>query len=87
MSRARPLIGVSASVHDFGDYGGVGVHRPLLAAGGLPVALPQLVEAVDPALETVDAIVPAPGRDIDPARYGQEPHSLLVATEPQRDAF
>ncbi len=27
MSRP-PLIGVSASVHDFGDYGGVGVHRP-----------------------------------------------------------
>ena len=25
-----PLIGVSASLHDFGDYGGVGVHRPLL---------------------------------------------------------
>jgi gamma-glutamyl-gamma-aminobutyrate hydrolase PuuD len=84
---SRPLIGVSASVHDFGDYAGVGVHRPLLAAGGLPVALPQLVEAVDPVLDAVDAIVLAPGRDIDPARYGEEPHSLLAATEPQRDAF
>jgi putative glutamine amidotransferase len=82
-----PLIGVSASVHDFGDYGGVGVHRPLFAAGGLPVALPQLVDAVDPVLDAVDAIVLAPGRDIDPARYGQEPHELLAATEPQRDAF
>jgi gamma-glutamyl-gamma-aminobutyrate hydrolase PuuD len=28
----RPLIGISASLHDFGDYGGVGVQRPLLAA-------------------------------------------------------
>jgi gamma-glutamyl-gamma-aminobutyrate hydrolase PuuD len=83
----RPLIGVSASFHDFGDYGGVGVHRPLLAAGGLPVALPQLAEAVGPILEAVDAIVLAPGRDVDPARYGQEPHALLAATEPQRDAF
>jgi len=83
----RPLIGVSASVHDFGDYSGVGVHRPLFAAGGLPVALPQLIEAIDPVLETVDAIVLAPGRDIDPLRYGQEPHSLLAATEPQRDEF
>lgn len=90
MSRAsvqRPLIGVSASVHDFGDYGGVGVHRPLLAAGGLPVALPQLVDAVGPVLDAVDAIVLAPGRDVEPARYGQEPHALLAATEPQRDAF
>ena len=92
MSRAlangdRPLIGVSASVHDFGDYSGVGVHRPILDAGGLPVALPQLVDAISPVLAAVDAIVLAPGRDIDPARYGQEPHPLLAATEPQRDAF
>ena len=86
MSRP-PLIGVSASVHDFGDYGGVGVHRPLLDAGGLPVALPQLVDAVGRVVEAVDAVVLAPGRDIDPVRYGQEPHALLAATEPQRDAF
>ncbi|HUA72531.1 MAG TPA: gamma-glutamyl-gamma-aminobutyrate hydrolase family protein [Solirubrobacteraceae bacterium] len=82
-----PLIGVSASVHDFGDYGGVGVHRPLLDAGGLPMALPQLVDAVGPILDAVDGIVLAPGRDIEPVRYGQEPHSLLAATEPQRDEF
>jgi putative glutamine amidotransferase len=87
VSRARPLIGVSASVHDFGDYGGIGVHRPLLAAGGLPMALPQLVDAVGPVLDAVDAIVLAPGRDIEPGRYGQEPHELLAATEPQRDEF
>jgi putative glutamine amidotransferase len=87
VSRPRPLIGVSASVHDFGDYGGVGVYRPLLTAGGLPVALPQLLEAVSPVLDRVDALVLAPGRDIEPARYGQEPHALLAATEPQRDAF
>jgi putative glutamine amidotransferase len=82
-----PLIGVSASLHDFGDYGGVGVHRPVLDAGGLPMALPQLADAIGPALDAVDAIVLAPGRDIDPARYGQEAHPLLAATEPQRDAF
>jgi putative glutamine amidotransferase len=83
----RPLIGVSASMHDFGDYGGVGVHRPLLAAGGLPVMLPQLAEAVVPLLDALDGIVLAPGRDIEPTRYGQEQHPLLAATEPRRDAF
>jgi putative glutamine amidotransferase len=82
-----PLIGVSASLHDFGDYGGVGVHRPVLDAGGLPMALPQLADAIGPALDAVDAILLAPGRDIEPRRYGQEPHALLAATEPQRDAF
>ena len=84
---SRPLIGVSASVHDFGDYAGVGVHRPLLDAGALPMALPQLVDAVGPVVDRVDAVVLAPGRDIEPARYGQEPHALLAATEPQRDEF
>jgi putative glutamine amidotransferase len=45
------------------------------------------VDAVGPVVDTVDAIVLAPGRDIDPVRYGQDPHALLAATEPQRDAF
>ncbi|MGO9906257.1 MAG: hypothetical protein ACLP4R_12560 [Solirubrobacteraceae bacterium] len=52
MSRAlssggRRLIGVSASMHDLGDYGGVGVHWPVLDGGWLPVELPQLVDAVE----------------------------------------
>src|SRR5579863_5852191 len=85
--RARPLIGVSASLHDFGDYGGVGVQRPLLEAGGLPVTLAQLPEGIDAALEQLDAIVLAPGRDIEPECYGQERHPLLAPTEPRRDAF
>ena len=85
--RERPLIGVSASLHDFGDYGGVGVQRPLLEAGGLPVTLAQLPEGIDAALEELDAIVLAPGRDIEPERYGQERHPLLAPTEPRRDAF
>jgi putative glutamine amidotransferase len=83
----RPLVGVSASLHDFGDYGGVGVHRPVFAAGGMPVALPQLSAAIAPALDALDGIVLAPGRDIDPSRYGQDPHPMLAATEPLRDAF
>jgi hypothetical protein len=45
MTALRPLLGVSASLHDFGDYGGVGIQRPLLQAGGLPLMLPQLPEA------------------------------------------
>ena len=83
----RPLIGVSASLHDFGDYGGIGVQRPLLQAGGVPLTLPQLPEAIGPALAQLDGVVLAPGRDVEPVRYGQEPHPLLDATEPQRDAF
>ncbi|MEO8969819.1 MAG: gamma-glutamyl-gamma-aminobutyrate hydrolase family protein [Solirubrobacteraceae bacterium] len=84
---ARVLIGVSASLHDFGDYGGVGIQRPLLAAGALPVTLAQLPEAVPDTLAPLAGVVFAPGRDIDPARYGQRPDALLAATEPRRDEF
>ena len=83
----RPLIGISASLHDFGDYGGVGVQRPVFAAGGLPLTLPQLPETIPTALAALDGLVLAPGRDIEPWRYGQEPHPLLSAVEPQRDEF
>ncbi len=84
---ARPLLGVSASMHDFGDYGGVGVQRPLLECGALPLTLPQLEEAIAPALDALDGLVLAGGRDIDPSRYGEQPDRLLAATEPQRDGF
>ncbi|MGH2870333.1 MAG: gamma-glutamyl-gamma-aminobutyrate hydrolase family protein [Solirubrobacteraceae bacterium] len=84
---ARVLIGVSASLHDFGDYGGVGIQRPLLAAGALPVTLAQLPEALPDTLEPLAGVVLAPGRDIDPGRYGQTPDPLLAATEPRRDEF
>ncbi len=83
----RPLIGVSVSMHDFGDYGGVGVQRPVYDAGGMPVMLAQLPEAIEPALARMDGLLLAPGRDIDPVHYGQEPDPLLAATEPRRDAF
>jgi putative glutamine amidotransferase len=85
--RRLPLIAVSASQHDFGDYGGVGVQRPVLAAGGMPMTLPQLPDAIEAMLDLADGVLLAPGRDMDPASYGQEPDPLLAPIEPQRDRF
>jgi gamma-glutamyl-gamma-aminobutyrate hydrolase PuuD len=81
------LIGVSASQHDFGDYGGVGMQRPLVAAGAVPVTFAQIPEAIDEALHQVAGVVLAPGRDMDPSSYGQEPDPLLASIEPRRDEF
>jgi putative glutamine amidotransferase len=86
-SDGRPLIGISASYHDFGDYGAVGVPRPLALAGAVPVILPRVPEVLDKTLERLDGVVLAPGRDIDPRRYGQEPSERLAPTEPERDRF
>jgi hypothetical protein len=33
----KPMIGVSAGFHGFGDNAGVGYQRPLVMAGAVPV--------------------------------------------------
>ncbi len=95
-----PLIGISgrsslagrlgvapASMADrpvdmyFRDYA-LGV----LAAGGLPVYMP---EPVDPEVFVgrLDGLLLTGGTDIDPARYRQEVRADLFPPEPGRDAF
>ena len=86
-SDSKPLIGLSVSFHDFGDYQGVGFQRPIALAGGIPLTLPRVAEGLDDALDACDGIALGGGRDIDPRRYGQEPTAHLAPTEPHRDAF
>lgn len=86
-ANSKPLIGLSVGFHDFGDYQGVGFQRPIALAGGVPLTLPRTFESLDDALDACDGIVLGGGRDIEPDRYGQEPHEALAATEPHRDAF
>lgn len=86
-AKSKPLIGLSVSFHDFGDYQGVGFQRPIALAGGLPLTLPRTIESLDDALDACDGISLGGGRDIEPSRYGQAPHETLAATEPHRDVF
>jgi putative glutamine amidotransferase len=81
------LVGISASFHDFGDYGAVGVPRPLARAGLVPVILPRVPDALDAMLDALDGVVLAPGRDVHPRCYGQSPRPGRAATEPERDRF
>ena len=82
------MIGLSISLHDFGDYGSVGFQRPVALAGGVPVALSRLDGSfLDDALDACDGILLGGGRDIEPRLFGQEPTEHLAATEPHRDAF
>jgi gamma-glutamyl-gamma-aminobutyrate hydrolase PuuD len=83
----KPVIGLSLGLHDFGDYAGVGFQRPLALVGGVGLALPRVNGHLEDALEVCDGILLGGGRDIDPARYGQEPTEHLAPTEPLRDAF
>jgi gamma-glutamyl-gamma-aminobutyrate hydrolase PuuD len=83
----KPVIGCSVGYHDFGDYQGVGFQRPLARAGGIPLILSRVEGTIDEMLDVVDGVVLAGGRDVDPSRYGQEPHELLGALDPRRDEF
>jgi putative glutamine amidotransferase len=84
----KPVIGLSVGLLDFGNYAAVGHQRPVALAGGIPLTLPWLNGGgLGEALAACDGILLGGGRDIEPARYGQEPHELLSVTDPQRDAF
>ena len=61
--------------------------RAIEAAGGMPVVLPPLGDAVA-LLERLDGVCLSGGPDLDPAAYGApDRHSELGPTEPDLDAF
>lgn len=83
----KPVIGCSVGYHDFGDYLGVGFQRPIVLAGGVPLILSRVEGTIDDMLDVVDGVAIGGGRDIEPSRYGQEPHELLGQLDPHRDEF
>jgi putative glutamine amidotransferase len=87
MTERKPVVGVSVGYHDFGDYQGVGFQRPIALAGGVPLILSRVEGTIDDMLGAVDAVAIGGGRDIEPHRYGQDPHELLGAADPHRDEF
>jgi putative glutamine amidotransferase len=60
------------------------------AAGATALLLPPdpgLIEAPDPLLDRIDALILAGGSDIDPASYGAEADPSTGVSWPERDAF
>ena len=89
MTGSGPAIGISSGFTDYGDYLGVALSRPLVAAGGVPLVLPYVEDAAARArlLDRVDGLLLGFGRDIDPGRYGRDLHPAMTAVSPDRDAF
>ena len=88
MPRREPLIARRRHRvrRPYGDYMGLAYARPLEAVGALPLQLPYLRD-VGRVLDAADGIVLGFGSDIDPARYGGEPHPKMTPHSPHRDAF
>lgn len=57
--------------------------------GGVPLLLPPVaqVESADAVLERLDALVISGGADIEPGRYGAEPHPRTAGWREDRDAW
>ena len=83
---APPVIAISAGFPTYGDYMGLAYAGPLEAAGALPVQLPFLADPA-PLLDVADGVVLGFGSDIDPARYGGEPHPAMTEHSARRDEF
>lgn len=62
--------------------------QAVAAAGGLPVMVSSLgLEIVDDYLDLAAGLLFTGGADLDPQRYGAEPHPQLGLVDPERDAF
>ncbi len=56
------------------------------AAGGVPVLLPPVPAGAVEAVSALDALVLAGGADVEPHRYGEDPHASTVSRQ-DRDAW
>jgi len=60
--------------------------QAILHVGGEPIVL-DVSTPVDEALKGIDGLLLTGGDDVEPARYGEPPHTTTVEAEPGRDEF
>lgn len=91
----RPMVAVTAdaTTADWNIWGDVAVSllpQPytdkVVQAGGAPVLLPPIPEAVESVMERVDALLMSGGADIDPALYGAEREEFTFPPDRVRDS-
>ncbi len=59
------------------------------STGGIPVLLPPVAEpgAADEVVTRLDGLVISGGADVDPGRYGADPHERTAGWRPDRDEW
>lgn len=86
----RPRVGITMRIEFQSDRFYLARHysEALEAAGALPVHLPLIPkrEYIASILDSLDGILlPGSDSDVDPLRYGREPHSRLGVVQPVKD--
>ena len=88
----RPLIGIS-TYREKARWGSWDVPAILLPAtyadavasvGGEPVLLPTGA-TTSAVIDRLDGVILSGGADVEPARYGADPHAAVTVTRPDRD--
>lgn len=90
----RPVIGITAYAQDakWGVWHVPAVLIPLSyvdaveGAGGRAVLIPPTEVGIAETLEALDGVVFSGGADVDPSRYGAEPHPQTDTPQTRRDA-
>ncbi len=61
--------------------------RSVEAAGAVAVLLPPQISGAESVVSRLDGLIVAGGADVDPARYGAEPHPLTRSWRGDRDSW
>jgi len=90
MMQKRPRIGITMRIEHTTDRFYLGRHysEAVEAAGGAPVhiSLISKVDYIDSVLDDLDGILlPGSDSDVDPLRYGQQPHPALGTVQTIKD--
>lgn len=90
----KPVIGITSYAQDakWGVWDLPAVLIPLAyvdaveRAGGRALVIPPTEDGVDETLAALDGIIFSGGADVDPSRYGAEPHPATDTPQARRDA-
>jgi putative glutamine amidotransferase len=90
-----PVIGIPCHTYDWAEseqpiYGNKRTYvQAVENAGGLPILIPMLTDLseLEKLLLRLDGVLFSGGMDIQPGFYGEQPHPVLRAVDPQLDTF
>jgi len=88
-AKRRPVIGLTVTLKNNNQTLGNDYVRAVINAGGVPYLIPTISDdkVLDQIVSQLDGMLFTGGPDVNPARYGAEPHPQLGEVNEARDTF